>query len=305
MAVVVAFCDASSWRDLTEVWDWALELAADPATDAHPDGASVIGIAAGHAWSRGELGRADRLARRGLELGGRGVWHCHAAIALVALSRGDFTAAVFHGTEAAAHATRADQSLGVAALAQAYEGRLDEAAITSDRFAAVAASPTLKGFHSYVAGEIDALAGRTQRAEERFERAIALSRESGATFLESIASVSLLTVRVSGGRIAEALDGYRDLVAYWARTGGWVQQWTTLRNLARLLRSIGDEETAVFLEAAADRAPDAPPHDEPTADPAAPHLPEDRLATLVANAATASRDDVLDIARRALDRHRP
>jgi tetratricopeptide (TPR) repeat protein len=304
VGLVVAFCDASSWRDLTEVWDWALELAADPITATHSDGASVIGIAAGHAWTRGDLDLAERLAHHGLEIGGSGVWRCRAAIALVALSRGDFEGAALHGREAAAHVTRADQSLGVAALAHAYRGDLDEATLVNDRLAVIATSPTLKGFHSYVEGEIDALAGRTDRAEENFERAIALSRESGATFLEGIASVGLLSARASGGRMIEALDDYRALLEYWARTGGWVQQWTTLRNLAQLLRSVGDEETAVFLEAAADHAPDAPPVNERNVDRPAPRLPEDRITTVVANAASASRDEVLDLARRALDRHR-
>ena len=37
--LVVAIGDAASWRDLTEVWDWALELADDPITETHPDAA--------------------------------------------------------------------------------------------------------------------------------------------------------------------------------------------------------------------------------------------------------------------------
>jgi predicted ATPase/DNA-binding SARP family transcriptional activator len=302
--IVVAFGDASSWRDVTEMWDWALELADDPLTEAHPDAASVVGVAAGCAWTRGELDRAARLARRGLELGGDGAWRCQAALALVALSRGDLTTAAVHSTEAAEHATRPDQSLGIAALAHAYDRHIDTATAVNDRLGAVAVSPTLNGFRSYVAGEIDALAGSTERAQEHYERAIALSRESGATFLESIAAVGLHTLRANAGQIEQALDGYRDLLEYWTRTGGWIQQWTTLRNLARLLRRLGDEETAAFLDAAADHAPDAPPVPNPSDPPHTVGIPADRMATIVANAATASRHDVLDFARRALDRHR-
>ena len=265
----------------------------------------MIGIAAGHAWSRGELDRADRLARRGLELGGDGAWHCQAALALVALSRGDLTEAAVTAPRpprTPPGPTRASASLP--SRTPTAENSTTATAV-NDRFGAIAASPTLKGFHSYVAGEIDALAGSTERAEEHYERAIALSRDSGATFLEGIASVGLLTVRATAGRIAEALDGYRDLLEYWTRTGGWIQQWTTLRNLARLLRSLGDEETAVFLEAAADHAPDAPPSHRAQRGPAHHQgISADGMATLVAKAATVSRDDVVEVAHRALDRHR-
>ena len=130
------------------------------------------------------------------------------------------------------------------------------------------------------------------------------ARHSGATFLEAIASVGHVTALASAGRHAEALDGYHALIDYWARTGGWIQQWTTLRNLARLLRTIGDQETAVYLEAAANHAPDAPPITERRNDSTTTNLPPDKIATLVANAATASRHDVIAIAHRALERHR-
>ncbi len=302
--MAVAFGDASAWRDLTEIWDWAQELADDDETNDHPEAASVLAIAAVSAWSRGDLATAERLARRGLEHRRSGAWRCHAALALVALSRADLTAAAAHATHAARSADRPDQSLGIAALAHAYDGNLRAATSLNDRFAAIANSPTLQGFHSYVAGEIDALAGRTDRAEHHYQGATTLSRHSGATFLEAIASVGHVTALASAGRLAEALDGYHALIDYWARTGGWIQQWTTLRNLARLLRTIGDQETAVYLEAAANHAPDAPPITERRNDSTTTNLPPDTIATLVANAATASRDDVIAIAHRALERHR-
>jgi tetratricopeptide (TPR) repeat protein len=299
--MVVAFGDPCTWRDLTEVWDWALELAHDPDIDHHAEAAAVLGIAAGNAWSQGDLTHADHLARRGLDGRRPGAWRCRSALALVALSHGELDDAANHATEAAAVADRLDQSLGVAALARAYGGDLDAATRFNDRLAAVATSPTLRGFHRYVAGEIDSLAGRTDRAEQHYQQAIANSRASGATFVEAIASVGLVTARARAGRIAEALEGYQELVDYWARTGGWIQQWTTLRNLAQLLRTIGDQETAVYLETAADHAPDAPA--ETTRRDAPIGLTAERLASIIAEAANARRLDVIDVARRALDRH--
>ena len=122
--------------------------------------------------------------------------------------------------------------------------------------------------------------------------------------MEAIASVGHVTALASADRVAEALDGYQALIDYWARTGGWIQQWTTLRNLAQLLRTIGDHETAIYLDAAADHAPDAPPITERPDEPSPANLPADRMETLIANAAAASRDDVIAVAHRALNRHR-
>ena len=231
-----------------------------------------------------------------------GAWRCHAALALVALSHGDSTRGGSRNSGRRS-ADRPDQSLGIAALAHAYDGDLRcgdrfERTLRRHRRLADAA-----GVPSYVAGEIDALAGRTDRAEGHYQRASTLSRDSGATFLDAIASVGLVTALASAGRVADALDGYRALIEYWARTGGWIQQWTTLRNLAELLRTVGDEETAVYLEAAADHAPDAPPITDGRMIPSA-DLPPDRMATLIADAATASRDDVVAVALRALEQHR-
>ncbi|MGH9229482.1 MAG: BTAD domain-containing putative transcriptional regulator [Acidimicrobiales bacterium] len=301
--MLTCLADTAGWRDLTEVWAWGLELAEDPAIETHPDAVSVLGLAAASAWSRGELERADRLARRGLGRAGDGAWRCQAALALAALSGGNLADAVTLGTKAAAHATRADQSLGVAALAAAYRGDLDEATALNQQLAAISASLTIQGFHCYVAGEIAALGAEADRAEDRYERSIALARESGATFLEGIASVGLLTLRANTNRIADALEGYRHLVDYWERTGGWVQQWTTLRNLARLLSTLGDEETALLLNAAADRAPDAPTTIDSGDGPHRYRGSADEAGHIFAQAACTDRVQILEIARQAIARH--
>ena len=123
---------------------------------------------------------------------------------------------------------------------------------------------------AYVAGEIETAAGRRDRAEQHYVRAIDLARTSGATFLVGVATVGLLAVRAAAGRVDEALGGYREVIDYFARTGNWTHQWTTLRNLADLLRRLGDDEPAALLDAAADRAPDAPARGRPARRPAAP-----------------------------------
>jgi hypothetical protein len=114
--------------------------------------------------------------------------------------------------------------------------------------------------------------------------------------------VGLLTVRTAAGRVPDALRGYRDVIDYWARAGNWTQQWTTLRNLARLLRELGDDEPAALLDAAADQAPDAPPPGG-SAGPgalAARRSPPPHAQPL---APAVGRAGALEVARQAIERH--
>ena len=299
VAIVLGLADVAGWRDLTEVWEWTLELAADPAIETHPRAAAVLGAAASSAWSRSELDDTERLARRGLELAvdAEGRSHCLGARALAALGRGRLDDAAADADAAAALAVRPDQNLGIVALARAYAGRLDDARDALARSETMPASLTVRAWNDYVAGEIESIAGNSDRAEQRYSDAITQSRRTGATLVESVASVGLLSLRVAEGRVADALVGYRDVIDYWDRTHAWVQQWTTLRNLARLLRDLGDDAAADFLEVAADLAPDAPPAER---ERVAPHK---RTARLVADASTASRYGVLERARAAVDSH--
>jgi predicted ATPase/DNA-binding SARP family transcriptional activator len=291
VALVVAVYEVSVWRDLVELRGWADELADDPALAGHPRAATVLGAAARSAYIRGDHARAERLARDGLARArdAEGRWFCHAALANAALSRGAFAEVVAHKRAAAEHAARPDGGLGVAALAATYAGDLDQA---RELHAALVAQgplpPTVQAFAHYAAGEIENAAGRADRAEEHYLAAIAGARATGATFVAGIASVGLVTVRAAAGRTADALRGYREIVEYFAQAGNWTQLWVTLRNLAVLLRRLGDAEEADLLDAAADQAPDAPPAAEP-----APHAVRRSIG----------RDDALRTARAALRRH--
>ena len=148
----------------------------------------------------------------------------------------------------------------------------------------------MRAWADYVAGEIENAAGQPEPAERHYRRAIDLARRSGATFLVGVATVGLLTVLTDAGRIADALRGYRDVVDYFARTGNWPHLWPALRNLADLLRRIGDPDVATVLDAAADHAPDAP---AVTGRPARP---------AVVTTAAPSRAEVLAVARQAVER---
>lgn len=77
--------------------------------------------------------------------------------------------------------------------------------------------------------------------------------------------------------------------ADWARTGNWTQQWTTLANLARLLRDLGDRETAATIDHAAHASGD------PALAAPRPAQPNDRRT------AAPSRAEVVHAALRAID----
>jgi predicted ATPase/DNA-binding SARP family transcriptional activator/tetratricopeptide (TPR) repeat protein len=309
-ALVRALTHVAPWRELPEVWAWAEELTTYVELD-HPHASTVLGAAAAAAWLRGDLQRATELALRGLTAGGidEGRLCCLTALSEAELVGGAHAAAIEHAIEAAACSDRPTENYGVAALAAAYSGDLDWARKLNDDLASVATSPTLQAFHHYVAGEIDNAGGHADRAEKHYAQAVDLARASGASLVVGLASVGLLTLRADAGRIDEVLDGYRELIDHWERWGSWNQQWTTLRNLASLLHRCGDVETAVFLEAAADHAPDAPPVSDIVWNRSKvaqlPVLPPEESVRILSEAAASSRTRVLEVARQAIDRLRP
>jgi predicted ATPase len=295
-AIVVALFDAVAYRDLIEIRDWAEELADDPALSTHPCATAALGTAAEAAYHRGDYRRADRLARAGLERAtdDSGSWYCLLSLSVADLARGAYGDTVDHAL-AAARMARPGESLGIAALATAYAGDLAEARTLNERGHADSASPTMRSWNAYVAGEIETCAGHSELAEQQYLRAIDLARTSGATFLVGVATVGLLAARATAGRVHDALRGYREVIDYFARTGNWTHQWVTLRNLADLLRQLGDGEPAALLDAAADRAPDAPAVNRPVdAGPPTPPLPVTPVP---------SRGDVLEQARQAIERN--
>jgi predicted ATPase/DNA-binding SARP family transcriptional activator len=293
-AMITALFDAISYRDLVELRDWAEDLASefdtDPALAAHPRAAAVLGTAAEAAYHRGDYARADRLGRAGL---GRATdaassWYCTLPLAVAALARGAHAEVVERCLTTAERGIRVDETLVAAALATAYAGDLDRARELQARGHAAAVSPSMRAWSEYVAGEIESIAGHAEAAERHYRLAVDLARGSGATFLAGVAAVGLVALHGTTGRVAEALHGYRDVVDYFARTGNWPHLWPALRNLADLLRRIGDPDPAAVLDAAADHAPDAPAVDR-----------SDRRT----EPPTVGRAEVLRIARAAIERH--
>jgi predicted ATPase/DNA-binding SARP family transcriptional activator len=287
--IVSRLQEPASWRDRTELRGWARELAADPAVLDHPRADVVLATAAIMAYHDGDRDRTERLGRQALagEPEPLAAWMARTALSLAALSRTDFAQVIEHALAAAAGYPRRFVNYGMAALAATYSGELERAADLQRRSAASATSPTGHAFAAYAAGEIENAAGRHDAAERHYAVALDLARTAGATFVTGIASVGLLSARAAAGHTAAALEGYRDVVEYWARTGNWTHLWVTLRNLADLLRTLGDGASAEVLDAAADAAPDAPP----------------RPGRAAGTGSGPDRVTALDTARAAIDRH--
>jgi tetratricopeptide (TPR) repeat protein len=250
VAITVALDRVASFRDLPEVWSWARTLAVLPAIDVHPRRADVFGAAAEAAWLTGDLDDAERLASRGLA-GDGDCGRCHYALATVALFRGELDRA----RQSFLVAADADRTvLANAALAAAYAGDQPGALALLEQgipWARASGGPTDLAVFEYATGET--LAGSPD-AGTHYERAIALARHSGASFVEGVASVGLASTLAERGQVGEALGLHRRTVRYWARTGNWTQQWITLRNVTRLLRSLGDDAVADVLDAAVARS---------------------------------------------------
>jgi tetratricopeptide (TPR) repeat protein len=221
-------------------------------------------------------------------------WSCLTVRSVLDLVNCAYADVVEHATAAARLTDQPGENLGVAALALAYAGDHDRARTLNEQSLATVTSPSLRAWGTYVAGEIDTCAGRSRSAEGHYQRAIELARTAGATFLVGVATVGLQAVRARAGRTHEALRGYDEVIGYFARTGNWTHQWTTLRNLADLLRRLGDDGPADLIDAAADQAPDAP-----AVDPAG--RPDRRRA--VRPTTVPDRNSIVDVARQAIARH--
>ncbi|WP_244529611.1 hypothetical protein [Streptomyces wuyuanensis] len=222
------------------------------------------------------------------------------------LARGAYDEVVEHSLAALALSGPHRENLGIAALAIAYAGDTDEARRLNEQGLAGAVSPSMLAWGAYVAGEIDSLSGRSESAEERYVRAVELARAAGATFLVGVATVGLLSLRARTGRVREALGGYREVIDYFARNGNWTHLWVTLRNLAGLLRRLGDDEPAALIETAAGRAPDAPAVEGPGNAAPGPGGAGPRggaAAPDVPAPPASGRAAVLDAARRAIERN--
>lgn len=233
-------------RDLPEVWSWALDLASQPGLRAHDRWPDALGAAATAAWLTGDLEVGVRLATDGLRADPNSV-SCLQALGSLRLFLGEPAAARELWVEASRpHGAYLPQ----AALAAVYTGDADLARRSlaeADAWAAAVGSPSELALCRYAWGE---LLGPDRAAVAEYEQAIELASEVGASFVASISRVGLASTWAANGEARRAAREFDTVVRYWRTTGNWIQQWTTLRNVAVLLDTAGRPATAARIRTA-------------------------------------------------------
>jgi predicted ATPase/DNA-binding SARP family transcriptional activator len=274
LRLAVALADYASYRARFELQEWAETAAALPAAAGHPRQAEALGSAAAGAWARGDFGRAEKLARRGLAAAPAGDPRL-AGPAMVlgdlALAEGRFGDAVAAYRKVAALGDAATpylacEALGGLAIAASYQGDPAEAVRLTGAAQAAAdrrGAPGLVAMSRYFAGEAR-MTSDPAAALALLGQARALAAEVGAWFVVGIATLSEVSLRGrTGADPAEALAAYREAIAHWRRVGNRTQQWVTLRNLVPLLVRAGHDELACVLDGALASAPVRLPADVP------------------------------------------
>ncbi|QBR91153.1 BTAD domain-containing putative transcriptional regulator [Nocardioides euryhalodurans] len=265
IGITVWLNDVTIWRDLREMWAWAVDLAEDASLAGHPSRPALLGCAADAARLVGDLDGALRWARAALDAAGPDpaptlVLRAWSAQASVAHFRGDFVRARDRWLRAGEVETaEAGGFLASAALASAYAGDIPRARAILDRAHdanARGGSVSMAAFAAYVEGELRAAADPAAAVPHYLE-AIEGGARVGATFVEGVARVALASARTRTGDVAGAADGFAYLLDAWRRTGQETQLWTTARNAAGLLAAAGRSEAAARLLICADAAPGA------------------------------------------------
>ena len=149
--------------------------------------------------------------------------------------------------------------LSTAGLAAGYAGDSVRAAVLNRQGGQLAddcGSHFARALNAYVTAELTNTRDTTTRIAA-YERAVEHARTVHAAFLEGVAQVGLASAQLAAGRSDDALRTYRTLIEYWMRTGSWIQQWTTLRNVAEALAVAGDHRTPITLLTAAAHDPAA------------------------------------------------
>jgi predicted ATPase/DNA-binding SARP family transcriptional activator len=294
IAISAALMRSATFRDLPELWAWALTVADHPAVVEHELAAVALGAAAEAAWLTGDLGRAERLAADGLALDAACV-ECLHALASIRL----FQARPDSARELWMEASRSSGFyLGQAGLAAVYMGDLDGARgilAEADAWASRQGSPTDLAVSRYATGE---MLGPDASAVAPYEDAIALAASVGSNFVASISRVGLASTLAANGEHRRAIDEFDAVIRYWRRTGNWTQQWTTLRNVAELLDTLGRSETAAQIRAAAAAAPSASVHEDgptPAAEPGTGQRMPEVIVTAVLDELDAVRGEALGV----------
>jgi hypothetical protein len=134
-------------------------------------------------------------------------------------------------------------------LARCYAGDIDEAldlALVHAQRARRSGNPTQLAWSSFTLGEASASVDPTT-ALAALEAALAHATTVDSHFVAGVALVAIASTQARLGNLGEATAAYGRTIALWHQRGDWTHQWTTLRNVVRLVHHIGRHEQAAVL----------------------------------------------------------
>lgn len=117
-----------------------------------------------------------------------------------------------------------------------------EAQLEADR----SGSPTALARAAYAAA-LPLGSTEPERALTLLDSAAELAGSVGGRWMRAFALTQAMWLRAQQGDTETALRGYREVVETWYRGGDWANQWLSLRQLAGVLASAGQEEEAALL----------------------------------------------------------
>lgn len=279
-----------------EVLAWGRAAVDGP---AHPD---ALAAAATHAWGRGELDEARKLAGRAEPPGAP----AHEVLGDVALILCDAEAAIAHYQAMEGEPVTRVSGLVGEALVRAWSGQVSEAvelAGAAMEIADATGNPSARAEARYGLGEA---LGDTdpQRALELLDEAAALAGSVDDRLFQAAAGTAAVAVRSRHGDPGPALAEFREVLRLWRRAGNDTLHAAALRNLMVLLVRVGADETAMLIDAALPPAEVYPAEaarlDRARA-AAAERLGETRVVVLQRRGALLDAAQVADEAVRAID----
>ncbi|MBB2942642.1 putative ATPase/DNA-binding SARP family transcriptional activator [Actinoplanes lutulentus] len=201
--------------------------------------------AATHAWGRGDLVEARRRASLSDPL-------AHEVLGDVALVECDVETALTHYRAMTGEPVARVSGMVGEALVLAWSGRSDEAValgLAAVELADSTGNPGARAESRYGLGE--ALGDLDPpRALELLGEAKILAAAVDDRLFQAASGTAAVAIRSRHGDPALALAAFRDVLRLWRRAGNTTLQAAALRNLIVLLTRVGEDETAMLLDAA-------------------------------------------------------
>ncbi|XVV11004.1 AfsR/SARP family transcriptional regulator [Actinoplanes sp. CA-131856] len=222
-----------------EVLAWGLDTVGDSA---------ALAAAATHAWGRGDLSEARRLALQVEPLGAP----AHEVLGDVALVLCDPDTAREHYQAMDGEPVHRVSGLVGEALVAAWSGDAAKAAGLANEAVALATATGNPGARAEALYGLGEALGDTDptRALTLLDEAAALAATVDDRLFRGAAETAAVAIRSRHGDPVEALTAFRDVLALWRTVGNDTLQAAALRNLVVLLVRVGEDETALLVDAA-------------------------------------------------------